>query len=389
MSSLLKRSLALLATATAQDLLIDFDPTLFTLAGVDVSDDLAVAMLTGTHLNISALTVSHGSGPAWATCRSAQRLVETLPELHDIPLECGGGYTKSTPNFRDASMATHPAVELIRDKTLQSGSYLEGGGVTWLALGPGTHFAAALHHHPSLSRYIQEIVMVGSRLDGGFELTSAADVGAFSFLLNATSVPRFVVPMESVDKFAMNKQAIERMSDESSCGSWMAPLKGKLKRHALGTYFASWFTPNPFGWLTSRPSGFKPLSLLASLVVAYPVLGQSICRTPVRSGKRVRYEEQGTAALRCYRGDAGRSVRLLDPASVRVQPALGLAEKLLCNVGVDREVEPSPLPREPSSIGLGSTIPEMQGWSSTKDEILEDALLAAAFGTPTNSDSDL
>mgnify|MGYP001450635263 CR=1 FL=1 len=146
MSMMLKSSLAIFASAAAQTLLIDFDPTLFTVAGVDVSDDLAVAMLTGTHLNISALTVSHGAGPAWATCKSAQQLVETLPILNDIPLECGGGYTKSTGNFRDDALANHAAVKLIKEKTMASGSYLEGGGVTWLALGPATHFAAALHH---------------------------------------------------------------------------------------------------------------------------------------------------------------------------------------------------------------------------------------------------
>ena len=107
----------------------------------------------------------------------------------------------------------------------------------------------------------------------------------------------------------------------------------------------------------------------------------------MRAGKKVRYEEAHTVSSRCYRGDAGRSVRILDPASVRIQPALSLAEKLLCSVGVDRVSPPTPLSSEPT--GLGNAIPEMDGWTAKNDEVLEDALLAAVFGTPTNLDSDL
>ena len=189
MITLIRSILCLIISVSASEVIVDFDPTLFTLLGVDVSDDLAVASLTRTHLNISALTVSHGSGPAFATCRSAKRLVNSLPDLKNIPLECGGGYTKNVL-FREEKFSRHAAVELIREKTLASKSLLDGGGVTWLALGPGTHFASALYHYPNLATYIREVVLVGSRLDGGWEVNTNADISAFSFLLNATSVPR-------------------------------------------------------------------------------------------------------------------------------------------------------------------------------------------------------
>lgn len=166
-------------------LLVDADPAMTALFGLDLDDNLAIAHLLASYptrntsprrpgrssqissaVRVLGVSVCHGNAGIAATCRDAKEMMAdvvadpaTYPDGAP-PVACGSGFLS---DYRQQDRSNNEAVALLVDTTLK---YFRETGerVTWVALGALTNIAAALYAHPEVAPAIERIVMMGGNV---------------------------------------------------------------------------------------------------------------------------------------------------------------------------------------------------------------------------------
>lgn len=365
--------------------LVDTDPALTAWLGLDVNDDLAVAFLAGTpHVRILGATSTFGNAPAWTTCLRLQALLKELNLQDTVPVACGPSWRPWARTFEfrawlnhGFSNISHPNDEqnkaaeqmarLTRDFRRHNSTAETGAPqrLVWLSLGAMTNVAAALKllQQPDTLgpgagdrglvgtgtggvELPDEVVVLGARLPGGWELNVWSDASAAEYVLvEATSFVRVtLVPVDVVAGAVVGVRQLNQFKSECK-GSWITEHISVLKRYAwlaghLQPYMvveqvADAGEPRGRGSVARPAHGFRPRDVAAAAAVAYPgqMFAKNICQRTERSG----------SGIHLYNGEVPCG---LQTGTVRVLSQLAIPQFLavmfngLCTVSsVHREIE--------------------------------------------------
>jgi len=281
--------------------LVDADPALASWFGLDVDDDLAIAFLAGTkHVSLVGATATFGNAPLLTTCK---RLAVLLQELGvpQLPRACGSpwswaeflnGIWPGRPSAATSNEAAETIAALTRSFHASTAASTER--IVWLSLGAMTNVAAALRllrASPAGSEVLpDEIVVLGARTDGGWELNVWSDSEAAGYVLAEAScfVNVTLVPMDVVAGAVVGMRMLGDLHRECS-DSWVAQHIGRLKRYA---WIAGHFQRGIVGEAGAPRSvhGFRPWDVAAAAAIAHPgqLFLKSSYRTAMRQGSRIR-----------------------------------------------------------------------------------------------------
>eukprot|EP00929_Paragymnodinium_shiwhaense_P015939 TRINITY_DN124026_c0_g1_i1.p1 TRINITY_DN124026_c0_g1~~TRINITY_DN124026_c0_g1_i1.p1 ORF type:complete len:394 (+),score=58.52 TRINITY_DN124026_c0_g1_i1:82-1263(+) len=283
------------ATGAPTAVMVDTDPALGSWVGMDVDDDLAIALLTTIeHLQLVAATATRGNVLfVDSACRRLRMLLrDELKIPHsDVPMACGPtGWEASLPAFLRSAHLPNMASELLAKETVRFRAEPQNTGrrLVWLALGAMTNIAAALHRLERLgaSALPDEIVVLGGRLDGGWELNVWADPAAsFSVLGKASAKTNItLLPIDEIAGAVVGMRDLDRLRSECP-DSWIAPHISTLKRYAWAAGYFQTAVPQPEHNGHSRDQvrsthGFRPWDVAAAAEIAYPgqLFRDSVCR---------------------------------------------------------------------------------------------------------------
>jgi len=191
LESLIAFTTILFCQASKKVVIIDSDPGLGAPWTLDIDDDFAL-IFAMRHHDVRLISTTKGCSTAENTYENAKRLMRLFHE--QIPIA-------STDN----------AVESIV-KITQSSDQL----VTWIGLGPTTHFAKALKAHPEIKHNIDKIVILGGDTRGIREFNFWNDINSTNYLLNA-DIPLYDFPADrTFPLFLTSEDANYLLSHECS-----------------------------------------------------------------------------------------------------------------------------------------------------------------------------
>jgi len=166
--------------------------------------------------------------------------------------------------------------------------------LVWLSLGSMTNIADALRvllADPLSQRVLpDEIIVLGTRLDGGWDLNVRSDLRAAEYVL--TEASKFanitVIPMESVAPAVVGMRHLDQLRKDCKNG-WIAQHVGTLKRFAWLAGHLQRGVAQTSGMTSRSAHGFRPWDVAAATAVAYPgqLFSRTSCRIAARKGWRV------------------------------------------------------------------------------------------------------
>eukprot|EP00928_Gymnodinium_smaydae_P079137 TRINITY_DN63144_c0_g1_i1.p1 TRINITY_DN63144_c0_g1~~TRINITY_DN63144_c0_g1_i1.p1 ORF type:complete len:381 (+),score=26.86 TRINITY_DN63144_c0_g1_i1:52-1143(+) len=328
--------------------IVDASPALGAWFGLDVDDDLAIAFLAGVRrVRLLGATAAFGNTLSQTSCRRLHLLLDEL-RLDTLPRACGpaGGMLETVTSalfVANAGSVENDAADLfVRLTQTFRADPSNTQRLVWLSLGAMTNVAAALRQlrqssEGSTALHLpDEIVVLGSRLDGGWELNVWADPGAaYDVLVKApTFVNVTLVPRDAMQDAVIGMRALDQLRSDCADG-WLVPYIGALKRYAwIAGHFQRGGQAKP-----SAVHGFRPWDVGAAAAVAYPdqLFSQSSCRTVELEGSVTQLGAEGTPCEHAAR--SGNGVRVLSQLAVPQFLAVmvdGLCANKLASVPVER-----------------------------------------------------
>mmetsp|Transcript_33350 Transcript_33350/g.92027 ORF Transcript_33350/g.92027 Transcript_33350/m.92027 type:complete len:385 (-) Transcript_33350:13-1167(-) len=336
-------------------LVVDADPALTARVGLDVDDDLALAFLAGAeHARLLGATATFGNAPLMTTCPRLQALLWEELGLN-VPVACGpamGGLllepvswllgwspVKADNAAADLLVAATRAFWKRRAQSQElstrraTDSLGNASRLIWLSLGAMTNVAAALRllraGQATQAALPDEVVLLGSRLDGAWDLNVWSDPEAAAYVLG--EAPAFVnvtvVPQDAVVDAVIGEKWLERLGRECR-GSWAVTQLSVLRR---------------FAWLAGKlqrgakspeqvAHGFRPWDVAAAAAATYPDAGlfrDASCRRAECSGPRI---SVGGADVPCGAAMESGVFPVYVLRNLSVSRFLDLAFDVLCRV---------------------------------------------------------
>ena len=173
------------AQGATHTLWIDADPAGLVTLGMDLDDDLALAvLLRSTEVRVAGISSTYGNAPARQTAKNVATLLAGLGH-DDIPVYVGAECALPWPKICDRSLAPDDGRSVASEALVMHLAHLPAFTVSILALGPLTNIAAAISDpRVAIARPPKAIFIVGGTLTPPHRYLFIYFTGSYDLILH-------------------------------------------------------------------------------------------------------------------------------------------------------------------------------------------------------------